>query len=118
MTKYVDNLGTIIVATGFEKLPKVQKIANLVTLVSADFSKFDPVKTDVKKSTSKCCQNICRIIIVIELQILFAQNLAKHNFENFTNSIKINCLKRFIKIISKIANDGQSLYNLVTLLPR
>ena len=33
LSNNVGNLGKLIVAKGFKKLPKVQKIANLVTLV-------------------------------------------------------------------------------------
>ena len=41
LTNNVSNLGKIIVATSFEWLPKVQKIANLVTLVGPQISGGD-----------------------------------------------------------------------------
>ena len=47
----VGDLGKIIVATGFEWLPKVQKSPNLVTLVRSDhFSKYAATTSQLSKS--------------------------------------------------------------------
>ena len=40
LPKNVENLGKLIVAMGFKKLPKVQKSPSLVTLIRANFYDF------------------------------------------------------------------------------